>query len=339
MKWKIEDLQEKIALLEHKVALVTDELQKYSLLQDLHSLKTMVNYSSKKIIYPINNLEINRCFIDEDYLKDMIDLLNGKFKDIEISLNNLIHLNKIPWKYTLSKRLNIYEDEELLKEFLKSFDNRLLDLYIDYKNQNRIEFNKKEYENSNTCLGKCYYIFSEGKSYISVRDRENITNFLVLAHELSHAIQFQNRNNEIVVQNMITSLFSEAYPIFVEYAFLEFLKTTKYKKIAYMQEGINLDNFLCTLEYGFSVLNTKVDTTTFYKNRSIYTLMISHFIALSWLNLYRINSKDAQDKINEFNVNFGKDLVSEYFKENSSKEIASSVTSEVGYYLSRYRKK
>lgn len=339
MKWNIEELQQKINCLENRINLVSDDIQKQSLLLDLYNLKEMVNYSSGKNIYTIDESNYNFNLLNPDHLEDAIEFMNFTRKDILLLLDSTIHIKTVPLNIKKIKKLNFLEYETLLINFLKNFDIELYNLYENYKKNNQIEINKARYEDSKTCLGRCRYIINDGKSYISVRYSSQIKEPTILLHELAHAYQFGNNQNLYTIENKITSLLSEAYPTFLEYVFLDYLKHTEFKNYAYIKEGKKINDLLCIFEYNSNYLENEYTKINYNQKSSLSILMLSKMVALYWLEQYRDNPEQTLSKIQNFNDKYGIHVISDYFKENSIDAIVNSTYNEIKYYLSNYRKR
>lgn len=340
MKWNLEELHQNIKELENRINLVNNQEEREILISDLNNLKEMVNYSAGTKIYEEDNSSFKILKENEEYIEDSIDFINENRKKLRKILDKVSYFRCIPRKLNISNRIKLPEYDELLKEFLQNFDERIFNLYENYKLNEQIEFNKGRYENNYTCLGRCYHINSESKSYISVRYGNYIKKPSILPHELAHAYQMKvDSGNVINAQRKILSLLSEAYAIFIEFAFLDYLKETKYKFLAFSNEGLKLDNYLTLIEYSSNNLTGEYDKFKYFKEQKLNTLMLSNLVALYWLDLYRTNQSDALKKINEFNNNYGISLVSDYFKEVSLDNLHNSCFNEINYYLSNYRKR
>lgn len=334
MKWNIQELQQKIQELENKINTINNQEEKYNLAIDLYNLKEMVNYSVGKNIYCLNEEDISYYHINSKYIEDINNFLSNYGKSIILSLSQVLCFNKIPSKASIIKKVNFSEYEELFIEFLQQYDFNLYNTYLKCKELNAIEINNKRYSLYNTSLGSCYYIAAYKKSYISVRNGKNVSNLTTLPHEVAHVYQHENVLSQKDVRNQTLSLLGEAFPIFIEYAFLDFLKTTKYRNLAFNREGERLDDLLCHLDYGADNLlkgSNKLNETS--------KLIISHVTALYWLEMYRMDNIHFLKEINEFNKNFGKEPVSNFFKNHCINDIADGVHSGICRYLSKYNKK
>ena len=330
MNWDLKSLFIKIKELEKRIEQVSDTTQKYALQYDLINLKTMVNFLSKTPVYVLKNC--NRQILDYDFNLDMVSFLEKESPKIRRLLTNAANLYHVPIKICYNQVIRLDEYDLLLKEFFESFNLKFNLIYEKYKRENRIEISRKKYD-SKTCDGECRYILSEKECYISVRHINRLSTISILPHEIAHAEQFRNCDNIVTSQNKMNSLLCEAYPIFVEYAFIDFLKQTKYFKYAFKEEGNKINGFLCSLEYDLPYLNGK----EFIQNKSYNTLLISHLVALYWLELYRECPNYLIQEIDDFNYNFGKEKVSEFFEKNRLEDVTEGMHMSLSRYLDNYR--
>ena len=343
MKWDITELKQKIQELEKRISLVTDPIQKYSLIHDLTNLKDMVNYLSGEQIFSCDEYKYR--ILDTDFALDMAHFLQQNGDTIGHLLYNTSYMHHVPTKTRKNSSIRIDEYDELLKDFFANFNPNLYFLYQKYKNEARIEINPKRYQ-SLTCSGECHYILSEEEAYVSTRHNNRLNTMCILPHELAHAEQFRNSASIVTSQNKSYSLLCEAYPIFVEYAFLDFLKQTKYCKFAHRSEGNKINNFLCSLEYDLESIRTSVITikdkevaaSNYMPHRYSNMLIMSHLIALYWLELYRENPSDLLKQIEFFNEGFGIELFSQFFEKNNIKDITDGMHMSLRRYLRNYPK-
>lgn len=343
MKWNISELKSKVLELELRISSVTDQIQKYSLMHDIVNLKDMINYLSSEPVYSTDEYKFK--ILDDKFAFDMAHFLKSQGDDLAHLLYGTSFLHHVPTKMRKNKIITIDDYDKLLKDFFAFFNPNLYFLYQKYKTESRIELNPKRYH-SLTCSGECHYILSEQEAYLSARHTNRLSSMCVLPHELAHAEQFRTSDSIIVSQNKSYSLLCEAYPIFVEYAFLDFLKQTKYRKFACSQEGNKINNFLCALEYDLdclrkntiSVNENESVASNYMKNRYTNMLLISHLVALYWLELYRENPNSAMLNIGEFNSSFGEENFSNFFRENRIEDITEGMHLSLRRYLNTYRK-
>lgn len=345
MSWNVTELQSKIRSLESRIKEVKDQNSMILLENDLYNLKQMVNYKLGRSVY--DNHFSGFKIIDKDHFEAMVQMLQANGNDIFHQMHGVALWHHVPIKGFLNSKIPNDVHEEMLLAFLEYFDKNLLSLYKRYKEENRIEINQAPYE-SLTCTGKCYPIASEGSTYISSRYNGRFNRICNIPHELGHAYQFSKPFSATEFQRRLYSLFGEAYPIFIEFAFLDFLKNTKYHKAALKQKGEILNNYLCNIEYNVSGLcevpdafYTSDGSLAFkgYGRTSEYnTLILSGMLGMHWYALYCQEPQKALSEISEFNKKFGQvseeSVLSHYGVDN----LASGVYWTLDDYMKSYRK-
>ena len=111
------------------------------------------------------------------------------------------------------------------------------------------------------------------------------------------------------------SLFSEAYSIFLEMIFFDYLKDTRYSKSAFKAEYSKLDSFLAITEYLHSIIllfeNMTLKDGKLYLFSSMVAdtyaakLVLSNVLAMYFVNLYRNDKKQFDREINKFFEMYG----------------------------------
>ena len=255
---------------------------------------------------------------------------------------------KLPWKFTLDKKISNCDYEKLLIDFLSVFDTRLLDIYESLKESKRIEINPKKYNIFSDALGLNVHLITSDESFILSRFNNKMSRASIIPHELGHAFIHNKTNNidSFVCKN--GSLFSEAYSIFLEMIFYDYLKNTIYFKNARSSEYNKLDSFLGISECFNSIILSFDKLTT--RDGKIYlddssvadiyssTLVFSNLLAMYLVNLYRNDKCKFMIKINEFFDMFGyasDEEILSYFKLEDMIYGTNSVLNE---YIKTYRK-
>ena len=346
MAWNIEELETKLKMLEKRVLEVEDENTRFTLMVDIQNIKCMINYKLGESKYP---QEIVPMYIfDKEYLLSQNEALRKYGKDYLMCMRRLAPLHHVPSKTLFPKHIPYSEFENLLYEFLKYFDGNLLTLYQKYQTENRIEINKLPYEKK-SCRGQCLPIIHEESTYISSRYNNTMGMITNIPHELGHAIQFEGDKDFRVTQNKLFSLFGESYSLFVEYAFIDFLKNTKYQKHAWACEAELINNFLCLIDYYLPAFDN-IPSVLFSEDGILkmngYLLhsfncndILSHMLAMYWYNLYLENQELAKAKANEFNEKFGNIYDEQFMQEYNAKKLSRSVERTIHRYFSYYNKK
>lgn len=345
MAWNVTELQSKILSLESQIKEVSDYKSMILLENDLYNLKKMVNYKLGRNIY--DNHFFGFKIIDKDHYEAMVQMLQANGTDIFHQMHKAALCHHVPIKGFFNRKLSSTDHEEMLLAFFEYFDKNLLGLYQRYKEENRIEINPVSYE-SFTCTGKCYPIASEGSTYISSRYNNRFNRICTIPHEMGHAYQFHLPFSATEFQRRLYSLFGEAYPIFIEFAFLDFLKNTKYHKAALKQKGEILNNYLCNIEYNVSGLCDVPDAfytsdgslafKGFGRTSEYNTLILSGMLAMYWYALYCQDSQKALAEISEFNNNFGQISEESILAHYGVDNLASGVYWTLDDYMKSYRK-
>ena len=127
--------------------------------------------------------------------------------------------------FDLLKEIYKIDDKEyieLLELFLKTYDKRLLEIYNYLKEEERIELCPKRFESNKNALGLNIHLTSIDESYVLSRWNNKISSASILPHELGHAFLMKGTNSTKGLVNKNSSIFFEAYSIFLEFIFLIF---------------------------------------------------------------------------------------------------------------------
>lgn len=200
----------------------------------------------------------------EELEKDLIEI--DKKLELETDINGIKQLLKdkeyilnaiYPKKFNVfSKYMNKENKEEMLKVIESSqiyfrplknvrYSKRntqifnLITKFLDEDNfnlkntyQKIINYNGIKYlDNSDSYYGSTTYITSLNKNYIQISKTKNVFEHTTLVHELGHAkINFIGNKYSV---NKKESIYGEAYSIFLELVFSEFLKNNNLLKESY----------------------------------------------------------------------------------------------------------
>jgi len=323
MAWNIEQIKDKLQLLEDKAKNASSESQKLELLLDINNYKDMINFYEGTKVFDLDNQVIPE--LNNDYIVNSVDYFKNHGRELSASIVEILSMPRLNWKTIFVKRPDFITELELVDVFLKQYNPIVYEMFSQYKNENRIQITNNKYETT-SCVGKCHYIVSEGESYISVKNNHQS----YLAHELAHAYLFQSKKDINLIYNMVRSCLSEAYSIFTEYAYLDFLKQTKYRKYAINEEAIKLDSFICALDYGILDINDIDSIKDYYKRREIITLIISHLVAVYWLDLYKQNK--LGNRLQEYENNLGIASIEAFFEKEDINEMVKSLTKHYNNY-------
>lgn len=331
MAWDVRKLREKIWRLELKLNSVTDPKEREALSLELINLKTMVNYKVDDTIY--EDLVYKPEIFDLNHFANQAQVIKETGADYSFSMYPVMHLHHVPVHIVRQKILTSKEYQKTLTDFLAYFDQNLLDLYLRFKEENRIEINKRPFD-TRSCRGVCHPSLSDASSYISSRDDCRTKYITNIPHELAHAFQFEGESDIVVIQKMLYSLFAEAYPIFVEYAFLDYLKSTKYSRQALALEGETINNYICLLDYSLTSFKDMATNGLISQNQ---TSIISNMVAMYWYSLYRKDKSLAKDEVDDFNKRFGYVYESDFLEIYDPEILSEGAKETINNYMKDYR--
>lgn len=347
MKWRAEDLQNKIHDLEQRIQRVSSLPERTLLKQDLNNLKYMHSFlecaaqEGPKIEHkPMQVLNNDEYFDTAEVLDEIGPKIARKFMPIS-------HLHNVRSRIVFQKSIGETAMMELISSFLASYDNDLLELFNKYQLENRILLSSKSFE-TRSCAGKCFPLINEGSSYICAIFNQKLTNGITLVHELGHADEFEGVNDIYQIQRLVYNVFGEAYAIYLEYAFIEFLKNTPYRKMAFDEQAHRMNNFLAFAEYYLiSLYNLKsVDPLIkqinyngyFSKKKQIDTLL-SNMLAMYWQSIYINNPEEAKKQTSEYKEKSREKTLRDIITDYSIDDLHNGVNDVFHNYYENYRKK
>ena len=270
--------------------------RKIELSRDIQSLKAMINYVSGSK-YKI--LEGEKTFDDSLDCKtdELASFLSAHCWDIYKSLYCYTSGFRLPWRIIRDSKIEDREYFKLLESFLSSYDKRLFDIYNWLKEEERIELCPKKFERNANALGLNIHLTSLDESYVLSRWNNKISSASILPHELGHAFLMNGTNSTKGLVNKHGSIFFEAYSIFLELIFFDFLKNTKYSKNAIREEYYKLDGFIALVEHHYGeILTVCKDELLIKEGKTDYTysfrLILSNVLAMYFADLYRNDRKN-----------------------------------------------
>lgn len=347
MHFDIDDLNSRIIKLQGLMNSTLNDIEKLELSRDIKLLKLMVNYVSNDRYY-VESMDLPFTKQMDKRNNELVNFFNKNSKLLYRSLYGYSFGMKLPWKFTLDKKISNCDYEKLLIDFLSVFDTRLLDIYESLKESKRIEINPKKYNIFSDALGLNVHLITSDESFILSRFNNKMSRASIIPHELGHAFIHNKTNNIDSFVRKNGSLFSEAYSIFLEMIFYDYLKNTIYFKNARSSEYNKLDSFLGISECFNSIILSFDKLTT--RDGKIYlddssvadiyssTLVFSNLLAMYLVNLYRNDKCKFMIKINEFFDMFGyasDEEILSYFKLEDMIYGTNSVLNE---YIKTYRK-
>ena len=190
---------------------------------------------------------------------------------------------------------------QILNLFKKFLDEDIFNLKCIY--QKIISYNGIKYLDDSNCYGSTTYITSLNKNYIQIAKTKNIFEYTTLVHELGHS-KINFIGNKFCVDRK-ESIYGEAYSIFLELIFSNFLKDNNLLKESYEIKNLIFrqtndfsrelnDEYYDYLEYS--------DEQSF--NRFIFEFKYKYFknilLALQFYYMYKANVDLTIQKIKYF---------------------------------------
>jgi len=342
MHWDIEHLKNKLNQLAALISQTDNEEELIKIKFDIFAINYMLNCSNKNYSKMNNIVEyysIFNYFYDKNRDIDTISHLNKNLESLIV--NSVIKTDGLKIKKYLFLKHNIKLEEyiELINSFLLYYNLDFYNIFSNMQKKNSIEM----LSNFNLKSAKGYnmHLCSDSSNYIYAKYLNNIDYFSVLVHELTHAYQYNNVYNLKEHFNKSNSVFREAYPIFTEYAFADYLsksKEEKYKKLGYELESVLLDNFILTIENISAKLisfNKKNSGISYNKDKRLIMLFYSDLLALYFLDEYRKDRDNSQFILDDFNKNIGIKKDSELLERFNNCVLQKSLSNTINRYLKR----
>lgn len=345
MKWDITVITNKLKELQDRASKISNPHDRFILDKDIRELKIMLNFAleRKEYQYKKDGFRI----LDIDDFNNMVFFLQKECPKLAYGLC-FLNGHKIAPRFTWPKHISEEKFDELIIQFLSSFDPNLLALYLYCKENNRINLSNRCFERS-TCKGVCFPLTTTGDIYIYNIFNNKLENAAVMCHELAHGYQYQNVTDPVITQKMLSSVFGEAFPMFVEMCFLYSLRDTKYRKQALKEEAGMIDNLFLHLEYKMDILYHVEDAKFSPSMHLLYNgfgsmgtyleLILSKILALYWKSLYINDPKKALEEVTHFNDNFGIESVKSIYNRYGTDKLIQGVINCMEDYYTRALKK
>lgn len=338
MKWNLQELKTKLQIISAKIKETTDQNEIEFLKQELKMIKAMIDYiledNSSKENYILGWL------VSDDDCRKKAEILTKCLVPLTSRLDFLTYSRRLPFYYFAKKEIDSKTTLKLTEGFLENFEFDLLKTYNELVQTGALNLSMIPYYEP-SCLGITCYLPTFNQSYIDAIHNGKIENIGCLPHEIGHAYQFKNTDN-VQSQSMTYSVFREAFPHFVELAFLDYLKHTKYFKSAMNIEREFIESMSIIYElYGTTYIQsdliTSVDSKTFTNGSGELievgdtSRFISKLLACYFIYLYR-SCKNGIDTINRFNEMYRQNQEYEFFKTIPLEKIIESIREEFRNY-------
>lgn len=347
MHFNVLKLKKRLEKLELLLNSTSDINKKIELSRDIFSLRIMINYvSGSEYKNPEKEKFFDDCLIDKN--EELVSLINSHGWDIYKSMYFYSLGFRLPWRIIKDRKIDDKEYIEILELFLKTYDKRLLDIYNYLREEERIELCPKRFESNKDALGLNIHLTSIDESYVLSRWNNKISSASILPHELGHAFLMKGTNSTKGLVNKNSSIFFEAYSIFLEFIFFDFLRNTKYYKNTIREEYYKLDAFFALVEYHYGEILSFGDITISGENlctkdgKKVNTyyirLLLSNVLAMYFTDLYRNDKKTFMKEISCFFEMFGNASEEELLSHFNLCNIVEGSKHVMNEYIRSYRK-
>ena len=306
------------------------------------------------------HFDINKLKGRLDFLEVLLNNTNDKYKRREI-LNDIKKI-KYLIRY-MNSSIILYSDDgcdRVLGDFKEKKDSvvasRVLDFFNSYTDQMQSSlvcfYNKtklpwkvrKDFRISNVKYYELIDDFSKTfNHYVLSRFNNKMSTGSTLPHELGHAylLHKANFNNE-------PNIFIEAYSIFIEFIFGDYLKNTRYSGVAYSSEYQRLDSFLGMIDYEFANLSRLKDMYFtfpfyYYSDGSLARIdsakmILSDMLGMYFVSLYRFDKKKYNIMMSAFLDMYGKVTDEEILKYFKLSNLVDGSIDTLDTYVKTYRR-
>lgn len=347
MHFNVVKLEKRLEKLEFLLKSTNDIDRKIELTRDIRSLKIMIAYASgtKKIV--VNDDGI----FDDSVHKKNVELVNF-FNKYAFKIYKSLYCyslgRRLPWRLIWDTKISDKEYFKLMESFLKEYDEKLLELYMHLKRNERIELCPRGYVTNKDALGLNVHLTTLNESYVLSRWNNKISSVSILPHELGHAFLMNDTysTESLVYKN--GTIFSEAYSIFLEIIFLDYLRNNGYSKNSVREEYSKLDSFLALADYhhgsilkleNLSICGDDLCTKDGNKGE-VYTtkLILSNILGMYFADLYRNDRKKFMKEISCFFEMFGQSSEEDMIKHFDLDTMVEGSRHVMNRYIKNYRK-
>ena len=348
MHFDINELKSRLILLEELLNSTDDKYKKIEIFNDINKIKYLIRYIDKNAL--LNLYDTNEGIIGDYKEKDddvvagrIVDFFNKYTMQIRTSIGVFSNMPKLPWRVWKNITISNKKYFELISNFMKEFNPEMLEIYNNLVQNKRIELSIDKYEGERYVRGLCFCVDNLKETYVLSRFNNKMNTGIILPHELGHAYLFYKSdfNNE-------SNIFIEAYSIFIEFIFGDYLKNTVYAGSAFNNEYQRLDTFLGMVDYEFDNLiklkGMNFDFPFYYtKDGSIgnvdtATLILSNMLGMYLAHLYRFDRDRYNNEIKVFLEMYGRTTDEEILKYFGLKNLTEGTEKTVRTYVKTYRR-
>lgn len=255
MAWDIRKLEAEY----NKLDKVSENNLTYDEARAKGNLASMLNFHYNKTDYQPASYP----YVIESTPPKDLDRLAKDVSETAFDLYPLSQTNGV--KHTRCHHKSIDESSlnELAVRFLGKYDTSLLELFLRYQDENRIELKPYTHPEKRTVLGTCYFFNGGNSNFISSYFKGSLKNSEVLMHELAHA-DVGEYTKKVAGAEQQDSAFCETISFAVELIYSEYLKDS-----GHYREGLSilekhLDSFAWMFDYAYpsllSLNETKLKT-------------------------------------------------------------------------------
>ena len=348
MHFDINKLKDRLDLLEVLLNNTSDKYKRREIHNDIKKIKYLIRYiDGSMILYPDDGCDkVLGDFKEKDdsvVAGKVVDFFNSYTDQIQFSLMCFYNRSKLPWKMRRDFRISNVKYYELIDDFLKTFNRELFELYKYLIEEKRIEISPRRYENEKYARGLCFCIGNLKETYVLSRFNNKMSTGITLPHELGHAylLYKTNFNNE-------PNIFIEAYSIFIEFIFGDYLKNTRYSSVAFSKEYQRLDSFLGMIDYEFENLSRLKDMyfdfPFYYSSDGSLAridsakMILSNMLGMYFVNLYRFDQKRYNIMMSAFLDMYGRVTDEEILKYFKLDNLVDGSIDTLSTYVKTYRR-
>ena len=268
---------------------------------------------------------------DDKYKK--VDFFNKYIMQIRTSIGVFSNMPKLPWRVWKNTTISNKKYFELISNFMEEFNPEMLEIYNNLVQNKRIELSIDKYEGERYVRGLCFCVGNLKETYVLSRFNNKMNTGIILPHELGHAYLFYKSdfNNE-------SNIFIEAYSIFIEFIFGDYLKNTVYAGSAFNNEYQRLDTFLGMVDYEFDNLiklkGMNFDFPFYYTKDGSIANMLGMYLT----HLYRFDRDRYNNEIKVFLEMYGRTTDEEILKYFGLKNLTEGTEKTVRTYVKTYRR-
>ena len=345
MKWDLQDLLKKRLAIKSKIELESNSKISEYLKCELELIESMINFAAGKVVK--NSETYDYWIVSEEERRKKADFLEHYLSPLSLGLNFLEYTHHLP-SYIFSKhKITKEEFIKIVESFFENFEFDLMGIYKSIKEQKGVNITPTCFLDDG-CTGVDIYLPTFNSSYVDAIYNGEIKHISCLPHEIGHAYQFHDLSHEDT-QIMCHSVFRETFPHFVELAFFDFLKHTKYFKNAMNMELDFIDNIYSVYEITGSIymqthsLTSKNDMVLINEHgETIYSCDASRFIsrimAFYLIYAYR-NWSNGKEFVDSFNQSFLEHKEYEFFEKIGYEKMLEALKNEFKNYYADIQKR